>query len=51
MLREKQTYKYLGFLEADTIKQAEMKEKIKSISKERENYSKPKYIAETSSKG
>ena len=28
-LGEKETYKYLGILEADTIKQAEMKEKIK----------------------
>ena len=28
MLREKETYKYLGILEADTIKQAKMKEKI-----------------------
>ena len=28
-LREKETYKYLGILEADTIKQQEMKEKIK----------------------
>ena len=27
-LREKETYKYLGILEADIIKQAEMKEKI-----------------------
>ena len=27
-LREKETYKYLGILEADTIKQVEMKEKI-----------------------
>ena len=27
--REKETYKYLGILEADTIKQVEMKEKIK----------------------
>ena len=26
-LREKETYKYLGILEADTIKQVEMKEK------------------------
>ena len=26
-LREKETYKYLGILEADTIKQQEMKEK------------------------
>ena len=28
-LGEKETYKYLGNLEADTIKQVEMKEKIK----------------------
>ena len=28
-LVEKETYKYLGILEADTIKQMEMKEKIK----------------------
>ena len=28
-LREKKTYKYLGILEADTMKQVEMKEKIK----------------------
>ena len=28
-LGEKETYKYLGTLEADTIKQVEMKEKIK----------------------
>ena len=28
-LTEKQTYKYLGILEADTIKQEEIKEKIK----------------------
>ena len=27
MLREKETYKYLGILEADTINQVEMKEK------------------------
>ena len=27
-LAEKETYKYLGILEVDTIKQAEMKEKI-----------------------
>ena len=26
-IEEKETYKYLGILEADTIKQAEMKEK------------------------
>ena len=29
MLREKETYKYLGILEVDTIKQVEMKDKIK----------------------
>ena len=29
-LREKETYKYWAILEADTIKQVEMKEKIKS---------------------
>ena len=28
-LGEKETYKYLGILETDTIKRAEMKEKIK----------------------
>ena len=28
-LREKENYKYLGILEADTIKPAKMKEKIK----------------------
>ncbi len=37
-LGEKETYKYLGILEADTIKQVEMKEKIKNISGELENY-------------
>ena len=29
MLGEKETYKYLGILEADTIKQVEIKEKTK----------------------
>ena len=28
-LREKETYKYLGILETDTIQQVEMKDKIK----------------------
>ena len=32
MLGEKETYKYLGILKADTIKQVEMKEKIKKES-------------------
>ena len=50
-LGEKKTYKYLGILEAHTIKHAEMKEKIKkNTSGERENYSKPNYIAEIRSK-
>ena len=31
--REKEMYKYLGILEADTIKQTEIKEKIKKNSK------------------
>ena len=36
-LREKETYKYLGILEADTIKHAEMKKKIKKrVSRENE---------------
>ena len=52
-LREKETYKYLGILEVDTIKQVEMKEKNlkKNTPEERENYSKPNYIAEISSNG
>ena len=29
-LREKETYKYLGIMEADTIKQVEMKDEIKN---------------------
>ena len=39
--KENETNKYLGILEVNTIKQVEMKEKIKrSISDERENFSK-----------
>ena len=50
-LREKETYKYLGIFEADTIKQMEMKEKLrKNISGEPESYSRQNYVAETSSK-
>ena len=45
----KGNYKYLGILEADTIKHAEIKEK-KNTPGERENYSKPNYIVEISSK-
>ena len=52
-LEEKETYKYLGILEADTIKQVEMKEKnfLKCISEEPVNYSRQNSIARTSSKG
>ena len=35
-LGEKETYKYLGILEADTIKQVVMKEKIKEVYRENE---------------
>ena len=31
MLEEKKTYKYLRILEADTIKQVEIKEKLKRV--------------------
>ena len=50
-LREKETYKYMGILEAENMRQLKMKEKIKdSISEERESYSTPNYIAGISSK-
>ena len=46
-LAENEAYKYLGILEADTIKQVEMKEKFrKNISGELENYSRQNSIAE-----
>ena len=50
---EKETYKYLEMLEADTIKQMEMKEKIYNIfiSEEPENYSRQNSTAGTVSKG
>ena len=41
-VREKETYKYLGLLEADTIKQAEMTEKI-----EKEYFRRTRKILET----
>ena len=42
---ENETYKYLGILEADILKRAEMKEKFKkSSSEKRENNSKSIYI-------
>ena len=51
-LGEKKTYKYLGILDGDTIKQEEMKEKLrKNDSEEPESYSKQNCIAETLSKG
>ena len=43
---EKGNYEYLGILEVDTIKKFK-----RSASRKRENYSKPNYISETSSKG
>ena len=47
-LWEKETYKYLGILEADTIKQVETKKKLKiNISGEQESYLKLNYIATT----
>ena len=48
-LGENENYKYLAILEVDIIKAAEMKEK--SISDERESFSKPKSAAGISSKG
>ena len=50
-LAENDTYKYLGILEADTIKQVEIKTKLKkNISGELENYSRQSSLAETLSK-
>ena len=50
-LTESETYKYLGILEADSIKQVKMKEKFKkNISGELESYSRQNYAAETLSK-
>ena len=48
MLGEKETYKYLGILEADTFKQVEMKEKIKK--EESEIYTRKNYLAGSLSK-
>ena len=51
-LGEKETYKYLELLEADTIKQAMIKEKTKkSILDERENFSKQSCAAGVSLNG
>ena len=50
-LAENETYKHLGILEADTIKQGEMKTKFKkNISGELENYMRQSSLAETLSK-
>ena len=50
-LGEKETYKYLVILEADTIKQVEIKKKFKNnISGELESYSRQNYVAEALSK-
>ena len=47
-----ETYKYLGILEADTIQQVEMKDKIRNyISEKLECYSWQNYLAEILSKG
>ena len=51
-LGEKETYKYLGILEADTIKHAEMKENIfKSTSREREKLLETKLYSKNLIKG
>ena len=51
-LGEREANEYLGILEADTIKRAEIIEKIKkNTSGERENYSKSNGIAEIASRG
>ena len=48
MLSEKENYKYLGMLEGDTIKQMEMKEKIKKASQnqvlQQESHQRDKHI-------
>ena len=51
MSGEKETFKYLGILQADTIKQIKMKEKFKkSISEEQESFFKPSTAAGICSK-
>ena len=49
-LGKKETYKYLGILEADSIKLVEIKKNLKSISVESESYSRQNDIAGTLSK-
>ena len=50
-LWEKETYKYLRILEVDTSNKRDERNIFKNTSGERENYSKPSYIAEISSQG
>ena len=50
-LGEKETYKYLGILEANTIKQVEMKEKWKRNTSGEQYLRRTNYVAEISSKG
>ena len=46
-LGEKETYQYSGIQEADTIKQVEMKKKLrKNISEKEKSYSRPNNRAE-----
>ena len=42
-LREKKTYKYLGILKVDAIKQVEMKEKIKRVSQKNQKINRDKH--------
>ena len=51
MFGEKETYKYLGILESNTIKKWRWRKMKKGISGKCGNYSKPKYVAENPSKG
>ena len=44
-LGQKETYKYLGILEADTIKQAEMKGKIKEYQRRTRKLLGKNYVA------
>ena len=51
-LGENENNKYKGILEVDTIKQTEMKEKVrKKTSEEQEDFSKTNSAGEISSKG
>ena len=47
-LGEKETYKFLGILAADSIRQVKMKEKLrKNISRELKSYARQNYEVET----